>query len=144
MFCYSRKYLLILLILLVSSCLDRVETKCPDYNCAVKEGIINQGWIPKEIIFASMTNIYQKTDLDINTCIFAYTLNQTDLDNLILRITKVDSKKVNTRFSLPNWWKTKVVSLEHYSFFENRTSDTVFLAIDKTQNRIYGWREGLK
>ena len=138
-----KKIVFALLLLLVSSCLDLVEIKCPDYNCAAKEGLINQGWIPKEIIFESMTNIYQKSDIDINTCIFSYTLGQSDFDSLLLKIKKVDSKKVNTGFFLPHWWMRKVRSLDHYSFFDNSTSDIVFIAIDRSQNRVFGWRDGL-
>jgi hypothetical protein len=125
----------------LSSCnLDQIESSFPDYNSAHSAGLFNHSWIPQELIFKSMTDIHQKTDLDLNTCIFAYKLAGTDIDSLSKRIFKTRGQnRIITNISLPKWFNTKVHS-SNWALYDKRESDTVFIIIDKSQSKVFGWR----
>ncbi len=60
-----------LLLTVSQSCnFDQIESKYSDFKSADKDGLFEKGWIPSDFIFNSMTNIYQRTNLDLNSCVF--------------------------------------------------------------------------
>lgn len=139
----SRLLILILLLTLFNSCdLDQVEIQHSDFNTADKAGLFGQGWIPSELVFNSMTNIYQRTNLDLNSCIFSYNLSKSDFKIIQGKIKPQSVKfEIVHHLKISSEWIKSVNKLNHYSFFDTTTSDTVYLAVDKENYKIYGWRK---
>jgi len=132
---------IILLTAFSKSCnFDQVESKYDDYVSAKQDGLFDKGWIPKAITYESMTNIYQKANIDINTCIFSFSLSQTDIDKLSDKIllTQISYEKLHG-INPPKWWEKGVTASNHYLLQENKTTDSVYIAIDKHDNKIFGW-----
>ena len=70
-----------MILTLFHSCdFDQVESKYADYSSAKKNNLFQKGWIPYDLAFKSMTDIYQRTNLDLNTCIFSFKLSKTDIE----------------------------------------------------------------
>ena len=129
--------LLILLLTLFSSCnLDQVDSKYSDFESADNDGFFTKGWIPSGIVFKSMTNIYLRSNLDVNTCVFNYNLSETDIEKLKLRVTptKIKFKELRS-INTPSHWNKSINSLNCYVY----ESNLVYLAIDEENNIIYGW-----
>lgn len=82
-------FLTIVLPLLHSCDIDQVENNYSNFELAEKDGLFEKGWIPSEIVFTSMTEIYQRTNVDLNTCIFSYNLSKTDLEILKHKIIPI-------------------------------------------------------
>ena len=135
-------FITILLTISQSCNFDQVETKYSDFKSADKGGLFEKGWIPSELVFNSMTNIYQRTNLDLNSCVFNYDLTQTDLEKLKEKVkpSAIKFEKLH-RMKISSDWIKLVNELNHYYFIQPNKNDTVYLAIDKNNNRIYGWRK---
>jgi hypothetical protein len=132
-------FLGILTTLMINSC-DQVESKYSDYQEAKKEELFEKGWIPDKLTFASMTNIYQRTNIDLNTCFFQFNLSSIDIEIVKTSIQPTTIKfEQPRRINLPNKLKDQINKLDHY-IIVNESSDTVFVAIDENENLIYGWR----
>ena len=132
---------IILLTAFSQSCsFDQVESKYDDYVSAKQDGLFDKGWIPTTITYESMTNIYQKTNIDINTCIFSFNLSLTDIAKLTdkLLLTQIPFEKL-PGINTPKWWEKGVKSSNHYLLLENKTKDSIYIAIDKHDNKIFGW-----
>jgi len=135
-----KNLIIICICFLTASCnLDQVESKYADYEEATKDGFFVKGWIPENIIRESMTEIYVRNNLDLNTCIFSFKLSQTDLDSIKINLVKTETEfKMPRRIKTPKWW------FESASVFNERfytiDTDTVFIAIDLETCIIYGWR----
>jgi hypothetical protein len=126
--------------LLTNSC-DQVESKYSDYNEAERDKLFEKGWIPKELTFESMTNIYQRTNLDLNTCFFQFNLSSNDLQTAKASIQPTTIKfEQPRRVNLPNELKEQINKLDHYLIVDEINSDTVFVAIEEQKNLVYGWR----
>jgi len=135
-------FITILLTVSQSCNFDQVESKYSDFKSADKDRLFEKGWIPSDLVFNSMTNIYQRTNHDLNSCIFNYDLAQTDLEKLkekvmqsTMKFEKLHSMKISSD------WIKSVNGLNHYYFVRPNRNDTVYLAIDENNNRIYGWRK---
>ena len=131
-----------LLLALFSACdFDQIEENYSDYYDADKNGLFKKGWIPSEIVFNSMTDIYQRTNLDLNSCVFNYFLSNKDIEDLKDKVepTSIRFKKSH-RVKTSSDWINSVNELRHYYINSANESDTVFLAIDEKNNKIYGWR----
>ncbi len=132
-----------LLLTVSQSCnFDQIESKYSDFKSADKDGLFEKGWIPSDFIFNSMTNIYQRTNLDLNSCVFNYDLSKSDMETLKQKI-KPSSQKIekNHGVKISSDWIELVNELNHYYFVSPSKNDTVYLAIDENNNRIYGWRK---
>jgi hypothetical protein len=132
----------LLISILFISC-DQIESKFPDYYSAKKAGIFDQGWIPNNLISNSMINIYQKTNLDLNTCVFSYNISESDLKGALAIARLTNQKELPLGINIPIWWVNKVTTLDHYSIFDSKTHDSIYIAIDKQDLKIFGWRNGL-
>ena len=75
-------FLAILLILSQSCDFDQITSEYSDFKTANQNGFFEKGWIPSDLVFNSMTNIYQRTNLDLNFCVFNYNLSKIDLEKL--------------------------------------------------------------
>ena len=130
----------ILTTLMINSC-DQVESKYSDYQEAKKDELFEKDWIPHKLTFASMTNIYQRTNIDLNTCFFQFNLSSTDIEKVKTSIQPTTIKfEQPRRINLSNKLKDQINKLDHYIIVNETSSDTVFVAIDEKENLIYGWR----
>ena len=118
---------------------DQLTSKYPDYNSAKEGGLINQRWIPTILVFNSMTEIYLKTNLDLNTCIFSYKLRKSDFEDITNLIQPTKDATFAKNINPPDWWKVKVSTLEKY-FILDETNDTTFIAVDNIEKKVFGWR----
>ena len=135
-------FITILLTVSQSCNFDQVESKYSDFKSADKDRLFEKGWIPSDFIFNSMTNIYHRTNLDLNSCVFNYDLSKSDMETLKQKI-KPSSQKIekNHGVKISSDWIELVNELNHYYFVSPSKNDTVYLAIDENNNRIYGWRK---
>jgi len=131
------------LIIAISSCnLDQIEKEYTNFEAAEKDELFKKGWIPKQLISDSMENIYLRSNLDLNTCIFSFKISESDSKNLIENLTPGCSNIENIkRIKIPPSWINTIPQLDQYIFFDPVTSDTIHIAVDKNENIIYGWRE---
>ena len=138
-----RTLLLIFMIPLIVSCsLDQIEVHYPNYEEALADNLFNKGWIPEQIISSSMSEIYLRNNIDINTCIFSFVIQEQEIKALVGNLTPGCSDINNVKgINIPSTWKNKIPQLDQYNFFDYSTSDTIHLAIDNKENRIYGWRD---
>ena len=123
------------------SCLtNQVESKYSNFDSAQKEMLFGRGWIPSELVYESMEDIYQRTNVEKNTCIFSFNLSKKDL-KLVLKKAESTSIKIDmpTGITRPIWW-TKSISGLDQKFLVDQDNIVVYLAIDEKENRIYGWR----
>lgn len=132
-----------LLLTVSQSCnFDQIESKYSDFKSADKDGLFEKGWIPSDLIFNSMTNIYQRTNLDLNSCVFNYDLSKSDMETLKQKIKPSSQRfEKNHGVKISSDWIELVNELNHYCFVYPIKNDTVYLAIDENNNRIYGWRK---
>jgi hypothetical protein len=133
----------ILLLTLLYSCdFDQIENYYSDFSEANKDGFFNNGWIPPNLVFNSMTDIYQRTNIDLNTCIFNYNLSKKDLIELKEKVEPISARfnKLH-RVQTSGDWVKSVNKLKHYFNVGVGKSDTVFIAIDEINNKIYGWAQ---
>ena len=65
----------------VMSFVDQTETEYSNYEIANKNKFFDNGWIPKNMIYQSMTNIYLQNNIDLNSAIFSYNLSSPDIDS---------------------------------------------------------------
>ena len=133
--------LTIMLTLLQSCDFDQVEDKYADYNSAFNDQLFEKGWIPLELAFNSMTDIYQRTNVDLNTCVFSFKLSKTDIETVKQKalLTKAIIEHPR-RIDLPSEWVKTVNSLDKYILLLLDRTDSVRLAIDDQNGIIYGWR----
>lgn len=133
--------ILFIFSLLLSSCdLDQKENRYIDYEKATEAYFWIKGWIPKILIKKSMTDIYVRNNLDLNTCIFSYKLAPSDIDSLQSYLLETDTEfKKPRRIKAPEWWIRNAQAIEkRYYIMDN--IDSVFIAIDFQNSKIYGWR----
>jgi hypothetical protein len=132
---------LFLLAVLTNSCdLDQVENRFIDYNDAVKDDFFIKGWIPESLILESMKDIFVKSNIDLNTCVFSYKLSQADFDSIKTDLLETDTEfEIPRRIKIPKWWFDNV-SLLSNRYYITDNYDLVFISIDSKNNKIYGWR----
>lgn len=129
-----------IIISLVLFACDRIETNYKNYAAANENGYFEKGWIPNRLVYKSMTNIYVQNDLDINIAFFAFNLSQQDLNNLETKIHLTKRKFQNPhRLRVKKDWIDKInQSPIHYLLSEQ---DTIYLALDKNNNQVFGWND---
>lgn len=129
------------LTLLQSCDFDHVEVKYSDFDSANKDRLFEKGWIPADLAFNSMTDIYQRTNIDLNTCVFSFNLSKTDIEALKQKVrrTKMTFEEPR-RINISSEWAAAVDKLDHYIFTTTDNRDSVYLAIDNQDRKVYGWR----
>ena len=133
----NRLFSIVIICAFAFAC-DRVETKYKDYKTANEKGYFQKGWIPKSIVYKSMTNIYVQNDLDINTTFFVFNLSESDFTNLETKIYPTKKKYKNPhRIKVQHDWIKKINKSQIYFVLSEK--DTVYLAFDKKNNQVFGW-----
>ena len=132
---------IILAIFVMNSCnLDQVESKYDDYESARNAGLFNKMWIPKELISESMENIYLRTNLDMNTCIFSYSVSQQEMDKLYASFQTSSIEYMPPKgIKIPQWWSDIVANQDSIITFSSDLSYTFQIVIDRNTNTIFGW-----
>ena len=132
----------ILLFLITSifvSCNDQIETDFESYKTAKENNFFDKGWIPTNLVYESMTNIYLQNNIDLNSAFFTYNLSKLDFENLQTKIQKTDSEYRNPeRINIENELSNKIRKSQVFYAFEN--GDTTYISIDKESKKIYGWK----
>ncbi len=138
---FGWKYLIVVLFVVLTACFsDQIENVYADYHDAASEKLFEKDWIPNELVFESMTDIYQRTNLDVNTCIFSFELSQDDLKILKKKVSPAKNELKNVYgISTPSWWLKGWEGENQYVL--NTNEGTVQIAIDLKKNKIFGWRE---
>ncbi|HET6559751.1 MAG TPA: hypothetical protein VFG54_20665 [Prolixibacteraceae bacterium] len=133
----------IIIFTLIYSCdNDQVEKKYKDYNSAFNSGIFDAKWIPEELISKDMSNIYLRTNIDINTCFFAYSTKDSNVDSIsrLLSSIKCHVKKP-MGIDVPRELLTQAERLDFYLLKQKDMNDSVFIAVDKNAKMILGLRK---
>ena len=132
------KKMFILLSLLLFACSDQNESNYRTFKIAKENNFFQNGWIPNELIFESMTNIYLRNNLDTNSAIFYFVISDTDLQKLESRLYKDNFLTIEIKsLNIPQWWKSKVEQLSRYTL---STENNVGISINRNTNEIFGWR----
>jgi hypothetical protein len=131
---------LLLIVMNISCNPDQVESKYSNFKSAAANGFFEKGWIPKELAVESMTEISLLTDLDRNTCIFTYLTTKKDMERIKTLIRPVKSKETLKYVPQSKEWIESVKRLKHNFIVTNDKADTVFVAIDDSNKRVFGWR----
>ena len=101
---------------------------------AKENKFFEKGWIPNNLVYESMTNIYLKNNLDLNSAYFSYNLSSFDLDNFKTKIHKMENPE---RIDFPNELSENMNKSEIFYTIEN--TDTTYISIDNKNKKIFGW-----
>lgn len=136
--------LLIITGSMLSSCIlsDQKESRFTNYQQAQESNFFEKGWIPSALIMPSMTNIYVKNNLDLNTYIFASTYTREDLTLIKTYQTNVTLKTKDINgISLPSWWKNETKEKAFYLITTKQGDDLIYIYIDNHKQKIYGFHK---
>ena len=142
-----KKTILSLLIItgsMLSSCIlsDQKESRFTNYQQAQESNFFEKGWIPSALIMPSMTDIYVKNNLDLNTYIFASTYTKEDLTRIKTYQTNVTLKTKDVNgISLPSWWKNQTKEKTFYLITTKQSDDLIYIYIDNHKQKIYGFHK---
>ncbi len=107
-----------------------------DYN--------GRGWFPSDFIYHSLYDIKIRGNLDVNTYIIKFSLNELDFKNLLLKVQpkKITFKKPHGIY-LPHWWAKKIDVTDTYVFDikDDISIKPLYVFVDKVNFTIYCWRE---
>jgi hypothetical protein len=120
---------------------DQVEDCYENFEDAQSDQLFEKGWIPEILVYNSMTDIYQRTNLDLNTCIFSFKLSESHLVLVNDKLELAGNINMPKGISLPNHWLNSVEKLSHYYLVEN--GDTIYVAVNIDEQILYGWRNGI-
>lgn len=135
-------YSILVLNLLPSCNFDQAEALYPDFYSANKDMLFEKGWIPVSLTYKSMTDIYLSSNLDLNSCIFSFKLSNKDIKTLKQKLQVLKTKFAEPRrVNIPPEWTLAVNKLDHYIYTKSVKSDSLYLAIDEQDGKVYGWRK---
>jgi hypothetical protein len=130
---------IIILFSILTSCnLEQVDKYYADYESLISDNYQLKGWLPNEVILSSTTELYSRTNLDINSFLIRFSVNHNDYENI-----KSQLKRVNRNFVRPNglkipaWWSERINDFGKYKFEKDNISRT--FAIDNENLTIYCW-----
>lgn len=129
---------------MLSSCIltDQKESRFTNYQQAQESNFFEKGWIPSALIMPSMTDIYVKNNLDLNTYIFASTYTKEDLTLIKTYQTNVTLKTKDVNgISLPSWWKNETKEKAFYLITTKQGDDLIYIYIDNHKQKIYGFHK---
>ena len=86
----------------------------------------------------STTELYSRTNLDVNTFMICYTVSRNDLDTIMIQLKKSTQKFQKPHgLETPDWWPENINELKIYKFRPD-TSIWTF-SIDNDNRIIYSW-----
>ena len=143
----SHKLSLITAVLLMATSCNFEQTKntYATYEKAKNDGLFDKGWIPSELEYKSITDVFQLTSADYNTCIFNFTISKNEIEGLRKKVKPTSEKlTVLDGLTIPTNWINSVNKLNHFTFISKYDDKYIFIAIDDTTNKVYGWRKGIE
>jgi hypothetical protein len=141
-----RVKLLIMLILIgfVSSCrfLDIIENHYEDYQDAIENDFIGNGYMPTDFMKLSISEIRTKLNIDINESLIKVKYsNRADFDSIKNYGLICDSKFVTPKtFKLPEWWDYNEDLCLTLCYNDNYGQSYNF-GLDTINLVIYGWND---
>ena len=135
---YKLLTLIFVFLLCTVSCdFDQIESRYENYKSAQQENLFSRGWIPNELVSESMTEIYVRSNVDINSCFFSYKLSDTDLNKVKKKLQLINPITPNPRrLKIPKQFEKQIKNLNQYFLLKK---DTVYVRIDEKRNHIFGW-----
>lgn len=131
----------ICILIFLSSCnYEQVTTEYTSYKNAHKDDFFAKGWIPYELQDSTMTEIYVRSNVDLNTYIFSFS-TQLGFSNMPpMSLSKITEPIEIPGIDIPNWWNEGILNKPTTLFPINHT-DKVKLVFDEKNGMIYGWNE---
>ena len=139
---------------------DQITTKYSTYQKANEAKLFDKGWIPNEIINPHIKEIFLKTNLDLNSCIFSFNtnyipdivpehirlitlqhVNDTSWNNNYILATKDFAKVYKSKnieiqgINIPSNWFNGLNSCQIFGKISN-----AYIAYDTVNKRLYGWK----
>jgi hypothetical protein len=133
------RYLIIILISILTGCnLDQVDKHYSDNNAIISDDYDKKGWLPQQLILTSATDLYSRTNVDINSFLIRYSINRNDLDTIMIQLDSSGQKFQKPHgLIIPEWWSDNINELKTYKFRPN--TNTWTFAIDNKNLTIYCW-----
>lgn len=84
---------------------DRVEKRYATREEAIKDGLVEKGWVPDWMIPPSATDIRVETNLDTNTALLRFSYKNREMETAIAGCKKADRRemKVPIGVYVPSW-----------------------------------------
>ena len=118
---------------------DQVTTEYINYKKAVESDFVAMNWIPYELQDSSMTNIYIRSNLNVNTYIFSFSTKQVPT-NIPLSLYQITKPLEIHGLEIPKWWNQSILNKPTATFPLNHMT-TVSLVLDNKKGKIYGWKK---
>jgi hypothetical protein len=127
----------LIFIQIIISCNDQLENKYENYQDANANNYFEKGWIPDPFIYTSMTDIYQRGNMDINSCIFSYNLSEIDFNDISSKVQNYD-QLVNeiSGIDSPKSWSEGYERSAKYFYLQE--TDTIHIALDNRNLKVFG------
>ena len=123
------------------ACSDQNETSYKTFEIAKKNNFFSKGWIPKDLVFESMKNIYLKNNLDTNSAIFYFSISKMDLKKIETKLQLDNKPDIQIKsLEIPSWWESKIKELPKYTL-KDEDGSKINIAVSKNTNEILGWRD---
>ncbi len=132
--------LLIMILCVFGGCnYDQVTTEYETYQQALDDDFFDKGWIPYELQDSSITKIFVRANLDVNTYIFSFNTEQLRI-NVPLSKNEI-TEPINIHgIDIPEWWNSNIQNKPR-TVFPTGHDTSVNLVFDETNGAIYGWNE---
>ena len=135
-----KKATLIFMFLFLACNSDQNEKIYDNYEKAKLDNLFEKGWIPRELIYKSMSNIIVKSNIDINTCFFSYKLSQKDFENIKSKIELDNWNFIKPkRICISESLNEKIINLEKFSFAAEEGKEKIQIGIDNKKHEVFGW-----
>lgn len=118
---------------------NQVESTYVTYQDAVDDEFFDHGWIPDEAVSQSMVNIFCRSDVAANTCIFGFQTSIEDIEILRTKMQFTDEfVQLPATIKQPQWWIDILSNSQNYVL--QSSDQVVFIAIQNDGNTVLGWR----
>lgn len=134
----NRRYLLLIIMMALTGCnFDQIDHHYNDYNAIVNEGYNKKGWLPENLTMPSTTDLYSRTDVDVNSFLIRFSVSQNDLNQIKDQLEGEGQEfTAPHRLKIPNWWSS-TDGLQKYKY--TNESNIWWFAIDSENCIIYCW-----
>jgi len=115
---------------------DQVTSKYDTYEEASRNQLFEKGWIPLDLINSEMSEIFLRTNPDLNTFIFSFKTDANIIDNYNEgQIISIDEVR---RINIPKWWKDEVEGMV-VRIYEPSEEVKLCLVYNYKTGKLYGW-----
>lgn len=84
---------------------DRVDKRYATREEALKDGLVERGWVPDWLIPPSATDIRAVTNLDTNTALVQFSFKNREMETIIAKCKRADRRTMNVPLgvTVPSW-----------------------------------------